>query len=268
MKKRILFFIVAIVLVLISGYLFLSSKYVVPILMYHSISDNGAEKSKLIVKPSTFRKQMEFLTKHEYNIVSLEKLSELIRNRKSIPKNTVVITIDDGYKDNFINAYPVLKELKIPAVIFIPVDNVGKTVSGEHFQEAVFMTWEEIKDIASSGVVEIGSHSLTHRDLRKITDAQELIQEVSGYKRILEQNLGMKVNCFSYPVGSFDKRVRDFVMQAGYLCAVGTNPGKKSSPDDIFVLKRIRVSEKDSNLFFFWWKTTGWETFFKELRDK
>jgi hypothetical protein len=62
--------------------------------------------------------------------------------------------------------------------------------------------------------------------------------------------------------------VRDFVMQAGYICAVGTNPGKKSSSEDIFVLKRIRVSEKDKNLFLFWWKTTGLATFFKEWHDK
>jgi peptidoglycan/xylan/chitin deacetylase (PgdA/CDA1 family) len=267
-KKRIIIVILVIFTGLTAGYFYLSSKYVVPILMYHSINEKGANTSKLIVSPGTFRAQMEFLVRRGYNIISLTKLTELLKEKRPIPPKTLAITIDDGYKDNYSNVYPVLKEFKIPATIFIAVNNIGQIVTSEHFKDAVFMSWDEIKDIALSGLVEIGSHSMSHRDLRKVTDAQELIREVSGSKNILEEALGVKINCFSYPVGSFDNRVRDFVMQAGYLCAVGTNPGKKSSWEDVFVLKRIRVSEKDKNLFLFWWKTTGFATFFKERHDK
>ena len=84
----------------------------------------------------------------------------------------------------------------------------------------------------------------------------------------MEEELGAEVNAFSYPEGMFNKIIKQLVMDAGYKLAVATNPGKKFSSDDIFVLKRLRISRNSNNLFIFWVETSGYYNFMREHRHK
>ncbi|MCX5714858.1 MAG: polysaccharide deacetylase family protein, partial [Candidatus Omnitrophica bacterium] len=103
---------------------FLRRHYVVPILMYHSVSPKS--QNALTVSPDAFERQMRFLKTHKYNVVTLEVLVDLVSRGKKFPTRTVAITFDDGYKDNFIYAFPILKKYGIKATEFIIVNEVSR----------------------------------------------------------------------------------------------------------------------------------------------
>jgi peptidoglycan/xylan/chitin deacetylase (PgdA/CDA1 family) len=109
---------------------------------------------------------------------------------------------------------------------------------------------------------------LNHPFLENIEDGEILKKEVKDSKRILEENLKKEVNAFSYPCGRLNSRVRQEVVIAGYKAAVVTNPGKNCPDDDVFALKRLRISENASNMFVFWIETSGYYNFIREHRHK
>jgi len=229
--------------------------YVVPILMYHSI-DQNSKSSKLSVSPESFAMQMEFLRKNHYNVVTLEKAVSYISKKEKPPARTIAVTFDDGFENNYTSAYPILKKYNIPATIFIIVNRVGSPG---------FMGWEEIAEMLSSGLVAIGSHTKVHFWLLG-SDPRFLKDEVAGSKKILEEKLGKRVNAFCYPMGSFDEGSKKAVEDAGYLCAVSTNPSGVS-PDDIYAIRRVKISRSSDSVLGFWIKTTRLYTWSKSRKE-
>lgn len=256
--KRYRHFIVLVVvfIVTISGFLWAQQQYVAPILMYHSV-DNKAGVSKLSVYPEGFRRQMLFLKKHRYNVVKLEDLPDLMKKGR-LPHKTIAITFDDGYENNYTYAYPVLKEYGIPATIFIVPALVG--IEG-------YLAWDQIVEMSESGVVSIGSHTMSHAWLPDLPEPR-LDAEIFDSKRAIESHLRKKVYSFSYPLGGFNSHVRDKVIKAGYKIAVATNPGKHYPKHDLFAMKRLRISKTSDNLLVFWIEISGFYTWIKEHRDK
>lgn len=239
-----------------------SRHYTVPILMYHYINDDEPSRSRLGVSPKSFQRQMRFLREHNYNVVTLAKITDLIKNKKRIPPNTIAITFDDGYIDNYTNAYPVLKKYNIPATIFVVINRIGKRLGQDEY-----MDWRQIKELSNSGLVTIGSHSISHPNLSEVTSEDELRDEIFASKKILEETLHKKVDFFSYPFGGVNSRARSLTIESGYKACVGTNFPKDYPGDDIYALKRLRISENSKNLFIFWVETSGFYTYIKEHRD-
>jgi peptidoglycan/xylan/chitin deacetylase (PgdA/CDA1 family) len=229
--------------------------------MYHSVNPQATFKNRLTVSALTFERQMGFFKRHHYNVLPLEELAVFIKEKKRIPPNAVVITFDDGYKDNYIYAFPILKKYNFPATIFIIVNEVGRAQNDR-------LSWDEIKEMQKSGIITIGSHCLDHKTLTDIKSEEELKRQIFVSKEILEEKLKEKVNTFCYIRGSFNPRVRQTVIDAGYKAGVATSPGKKYPNDDILVLKRLRISENAKNLFVFWFETTGFYNFIREHRHK
>ena len=256
--KRYNFFIVltVVVTIAISGVLWARQQYVAPIIMYHRIDDKS-KVSSLSVCPENFHRQIEFLKIHNYNVVKLEELPDLMKKRK-LPRRTIAITFDDGYENNYTCAYPVLKEFGIPATIFIVPALVG--TEG-------YLTWDQIVEMSESGVISIGSHTMTHAWLSDLPE-QKLDIEIFDSKRAIEGHLRKKVHSFSYPLGGFNSHVRDKVIKAGYRIAVATNPGKKYPKHDLFAMKRLRISKTSDNLLVFWIEISGFYTWIKEHRDE
>ena len=239
---------------------FVRGKYVLPIAMYHSVLPDASPENRLVVSPATFEKQMAFLKKHRYSVLWLEDAAELMAGRRSrLPARAVVLTFDDGNLDNYTYAFPILKKYGLPATIFIPVDFIGQPGK---------LTWEQIKEMQASGLVRFGSHSLSHCFLERLTDQEQLAAEVRGSKKAIEEMLGVEVATFSYPCGRLNDAVRGMVEQAGYRAAVVTNPGKKMPDNDRFALKRLRISENASNMFIFWFETSGYYNLIRENRHK
>lgn len=235
--------------------------YVPPIIMYHQVLPGAKYEYRLAVSVNTLERQMRFLKKHSYNVITVEELADLIRLKAKIPPKTVAITFDDGYEDNYIHAFPILKKYGIPATFFVIVEEIGNR------QKKKF-GWDEIKEMQDSGIVIIGSHTMGPEPLVNIKSDEEIKRQIFESKRILEERLGRKVNAFSYPEGGFNPKIRQLVIDAGYKAAVATNPGINYPNDDIFALKRLRISENAGNLFVFWVETSGLYTFMKERRRK
>jgi peptidoglycan/xylan/chitin deacetylase (PgdA/CDA1 family) len=252
--------------VLIGGLLGLSmllrSIYVAPVLMYHSINRNDKE-SKLVVKPESFRRHMEFLKGNDYNVISLDALAGLLKSGRPMPPKAVCITFDDGYEDNYLYAYPVLKELDLPATIFVYTDAIGKPG---------YLTIDQMREMVSNSKVRIGSHTKIHYWLGKTEKGKQNLakarEEITSSKKALEDMTGGPVTFLAYPGGGFTKETRQLVIDAGYGGAVATNPGKNYPKNDIYALKRNRIARTADNLFVLWIEASGYYTWIKEHRDE
>jgi len=259
-KRKILISVFgAIFISLFSLVFYIRQNYVVPILMYHSVSPGAQPQNRLAILPGAFERQMRFLKKNHYNVLPLDSVVNLIKEKKKIPPKTLAITFDDGYKDNYTYAFPILKKYNLSATIFVIIKEIGRPDR---------LSWDEIKTVQDSGIINIGSHALGPEPLINIKSEDELRKEIFDSKKILEEKLGRKINAFSYPGGRFNEQMRQLVIDAGYKFAVVTNPGKKIANDNLLALKRLRISSSSNNLFIFWIEASGYYNFIREHRHK
>lgn len=263
MRKRIRLILILTVIAL--PFLFVAgvfkANYCLPIIMYHSVNPDATPQNLLAVTPLTFERQMRFLKERRYNVVPLAVAADLIRSKKKIPARTIAITFDDGYKDNYTYALPILKKYGLAATIFVIIEEVGRPENDR-------LSWGQIQEMRDSGIFSVGSHTLGAEPLIKIKSDEEVARQVFDSKKILEQRLGRAIDAFSYPEGMFNKRIRQLVINAGYKAAVATNPGRQFPDDDVFALKRLRISSNCHNLFVFWVETSGFYNFMREHRRK
>jgi len=245
-------------IILSAGYIFLRSQYVVPILMYHAV-DEQYNETKLSVSPEAFRRQMKFLRERRYNVLTLKEVADIIKRKEPFPPRAVAITFDDGYENNYTNAFPAIKEYRIPVTVFVVANNIGGPG---------YMGWSQIREMAESGLVSIGSHTMTHRYLPSIEDEGRLTREILNPGLILKNKLDQDAIFFSYPIGGFTEKIRNMVEGFGYGGACATNPGGQYPDNDIFALKRVRISRTSDNMAVFWIESSGYYTFIKEIRDE
>lgn len=256
--KVITVFLLVFIIALAAFFLSLKGKYIAPILMYHSINPvSDAGMKALIVSPEVFERQVRFLKTHKYNVIPLEELAALIKEKNKIPPKTLAITLDDGYRDNYTYAFPILKKYHIPAKIFIIVQEVGRPDR---------LSWSEIKEMLVSGVITFGSHTLSPEPLVNIKSQAERKRQIFDSKKVLQEKLGVSINSFSYPEGLFDQNIKQLVIDAGYKAAVATTTGLDYPADDIYLLKRLRISENAGNLFIFAAEISGYYTYMKEYK--
>lgn len=214
------------------------------VLTYHRIND-GSEDSYISVSTLNFRRQMKYL-KENFEVVRLDELINDIKH-KDIRRDRVSITFDDGYRDNYTKAYPVLKELGLPATIFVSTGYIG----GDNR-----LSKDEIRDMKNGGV-DFGSHTVTHPVLTKIS-IEEAAKEISDSKKDVENLLNEKIDYFAYPLGKknhFDNQISDIVKRTGYKAAFTTENGEIDYKGDPFSLKRIGI--RNCHLFVFKVRVSG-----------
>ena len=255
MKKRIILIFSVAVSIFIG--IFLYNVYSVPVLMYHSIAQ-GAENSRLIVTPESFERQMSFLKKGNYQILSMDEYVAFLKENKKPDKRSIVITFDDGFLDNYTNAYPVLKKYKIPATISVVIEWVGR---GD------MMSWKQIRELNDDGLIEIASHGLSHCPLDTLKK-DAAINELRQSKRILEKKLNTIIDYFCYPCGNFTPFVKELAKLTGYKAALATHPDARIALNDTYAIRRIRISQSSDNMLIFWAQVSGYYTFFKDRRIK
>lgn len=261
MKKIYFSVIIGSVLLAALYFFWLTPKYTVPILMYHNI---GYGEGNFYVTPENFTKQMEYIKKNGYEVITLDQLVAAIKNKKPLKRNKVVITFDDGYKDNFEYAYPVLKKLDFPATIFLVTGLIGQNFSSSKKE---FMSWEEIITM-SRNKVSFGGHTKTHLYLGTILNEKLALEEISGSKKAIEEKIGMPVNYFCYPSGAFNAKVKELVALSGYKGACSTNRGLAKFNRDVYELKRIKITNSDATKSLsFWVKLSGYYNIFKKNRN-
>lgn len=227
-----------------------SSSARIPILMYHSISTAMSFAHpyfETCTSPQTFADQMQFLRDHEYESVDLSETLTSITPRLPSSQKQVVITFDDGYRDFFDAAFPILKAHGFSATVFVVSDFANQQrTSGK---SRTYMNWSEIRHIHSCGM-RIGSHTMSHPELRKL-NAEQIVIELKHSKDVIEDCLGATVQSFSYPYAfpeqdsSFVDFIRSTLVRCGYKNGVSTIIGRSKRQSDHFFLPRLPVNTYD-----------------------
>ena len=202
---------------------FSDSYQTVPILCYHRF---GPGASKMLVEPSRFEAQLEWLARNQFNVIRLADLIDFMAAKKPLPQRSVVITIDDGYESVYRHAYPALKKHGFTATLFVYTDFVGSRDG---------LSWPQLQEMAASGVIDIQAHSKTHRNMIERSgnenDAlyrRNIETEVQQPRAMLERRLaaaGVRVRHFAYPFGDANDLVLETLQRSEYDLGVTVNPG-------------------------------------------
>ncbi len=228
----------------------------VPILLYHHITDEVSQGNEIaMISPHDFEMHMKAVKKY-FTPISLRQYYAYVTatdESVTIPDNPIIITFDDGYLSNYEIAFPILKELKIPATIFVVTDTVG-ALAGEGKVNHSHFTWEHARIMERSGLIEIQSHTVNHVALAEL-DQNQLVLELRKSKYDIEKNLNRECDMIAFPYGSYTDAVLKASDRAGYkLRALVDDKAREEDfnvnlvSEGIGALARITVSGNMGNL--------------------
>ncbi len=221
-----------------------------PVLMYHKVPDAPFDTAhRIFITKAGLRGHLEYFRKKGFTPITFKEYDEFargVRDMRDFPSRPVVLTFDDGYRDNFKNLLPVMKEFGFRGVLFLLGDaaadyNFWDADGGDHHD--ALMSLEEKKAFVAAGW-EIGAHSMTHPDLTAI-DPDRARWEIEESKKRLEDDLGVEVVSFAYPGGDVDERVKRLVRRAGFAFGVSTDTGGLHIEDDRFQVFRVNMFPGD-----------------------
>jgi peptidoglycan/xylan/chitin deacetylase (PgdA/CDA1 family) len=192
----------------------------VPILTYHRF---GSRSGKLTVTPTAFEAQMDYLAKNGYQVISLARLAQFLEGKEPLPRKSVVITIDDGYRSTFEIAYPILARHGFGATVFLYSDFVGARDA---------LTWAQMKEMIASGLIEVQPHSKTHANLtlRLVGESDDkyrerMAREIEAPIGLIRDRLATGSLTFAYPYGDVNDTVVDLLTRKGIGLGATVTPG-------------------------------------------
>ncbi len=206
----------------------------VPILMYHHIQPETLAKQKgqtsLTVDAGTFENQMKYLAGRGYQTISADQLAQALINHQKLGRS-IVLTFDDGYADFYTYAYPIITKYHLIANLMIATGLL---------QNPDYLTWQQLKDLNSSGIVFAYDHTWSHRNLGSAS-TDIISREVLTAKSQLQANLGKPVDIFAYPYGSENQTVINFLKTNGFIAALSTFSGQVQCDSFLMTLHRTRI---------------------------
>ncbi|HKQ23915.1 MAG TPA: polysaccharide deacetylase family protein [Burkholderiales bacterium] len=192
----------------------------IPILAYHRFGDKNG---KMVVTPEAFAAQMKYLADNDYRVIRLSDLVEFLTGKRGLPRRAIVITADDGYASIYRHAFPLLVQYGFPATVFVYSDFIGASDA---------LTWPQMQEMISSGLIDIQSHSKSHESLVAMLPGESaqsyrsrLDREFMVGRDLLQRRLGVSIFNFAYPYGDVNAAVVERAEKAGYRLAVTVNPG-------------------------------------------
>jgi len=208
----------------------------VPVFLYHYIEyvKDDPERQKLTIPPHVLISQIETLKNAGYTFITPDDLMGDFYTKENLPEKLVVLTFDDGYMDFYTDVFPILKKENVKAIAYIVVDLLNRPN---------YMFTFQVKEIAQSPLVEIGSHTMNHTWLKGIS-RESAKYEISQSRKSLQDMLNLPVNSFAYPYGAFDQQTVNLVREVGYTNAVSTIPGIAQTIQNKFFLYRLRPGYK------------------------
>ena len=199
-------------------------------LMYHRFEENKYPSTN--IKINDFKQHLKIIKDNKISFVDPKKFENELKNSKSQRK--VLLTIDDGFLSFYENAWPILKEEKIPFILFVSTREVGL------FN---YMTWEQIREISKEDFVEIGNHSHTHEYL--VDESNDLIKkDIEKSISIFKKELGKNSSFFSYPFGEYSIEFKNIISSLGFKYAFGQHSGVIDETKNFFELPRFPINEK------------------------
>ena len=208
----------------------------IPVLCYHRF---GSRASKLTVTPAAFTAQMDYLRANGYHVLALKELGAFIAGREPLPKKSVAITIDDGYRATYDIAYPILRKFGFPATVFLYTDFVG---AGDA------LTYPQMKELIASGLVDIQPHSKTHSNLTlRLSDESDakyrerLRREVDAPVDVIRDRLAIASYAYAYPYGDVNELTVDCLSRRGVSLGLTVTPGGNGFFAYQYMLRRTMI---------------------------
>ena len=222
------------------------------VLNYHQIANNPTPLSVAI---NDFDAQMKFLVDSGCVTITPDELYAGLNGEIELPPKPVLITFDDGYLDNYTNAFPILKKYGLRATIFI-IPAFTSVYPG-------YMTWEQLKEMEAGGIT-VQSHTLTHPKLEALPD-DEIRVELLNSKNLLEENLGHPVEFLAYPTGTYNLHIAGLAQDAGYKGAFTIKYGVVDRGSNFFALERVPIFNTAQNTMKDFYERIAWRQSFEEF---
>lgn len=208
----------------------------VPILMYHYLSvppaDADIYRQDLSVAPELFAAHLDAMQAAGYTTIKMYDLVAHLNQGAPLPEKPVVITFDDGYRDNYENALPLLRERDMVATFFVVTDFIDE-------RRPAYLSWDMAREMLAAGM-DIESHGRNHVSLQG-KDIDYLVWQALGSLETIEYELGVRPRFVSYPAGEYDRTTADVFASAGYWAGATTVQGATHTSDALFDLRRVRV---------------------------
>jgi len=223
-----------------------SATFRVPILLYHYVEyvkdKRDTIRQSLNINPYVFEQQVKTLSDAGYTFMSAKELGDVLDGKLKIPDKPVLLTFDDGHWDFYTDILPILKKYKAKATAYIIPGFTGGSD---------FMTTQQVQEVADSGLVEIGAHTVHHISLKnKLLSVVQY--EVNESKTMLENSYHIHVVSFAYPNGAFDVQSVKVVKDAGFETAVSTVPGIEQNQVNRYFLFRLRPGGRTGQSLLDW----------------
>jgi peptidoglycan/xylan/chitin deacetylase (PgdA/CDA1 family) len=209
----------------------------VPILMYHYISTAPSAQDRirygLSVPPEMFEAQLKLLKDNGFTTVTLRDLYEYLAVGTPLPEKPIILTFDDGYSDNYTNAFPILQKYGMIGTFFVltgPADEGDPT----------YLSWDMIQAMSNAGM-DVQLHSRAHLDMRN-RSYDWLVFQIIGGRQSIEGHTGKPVIFMSYPSGKYDANVQRFLRDTNFWAAVTTAFGRRHQLQDALIWDRVRIS--------------------------
>lgn len=204
------------------------------VIMYHRFDEDKYEDTS--ISSELFRSHLEFLNNEGYNVLPISKLVDFYTNEVVLPKKSVFITIDDGFKSFYDKAFPLLKKYQFPFTVFVSTDHVGKNNSSS------FMTWDMLRELKLNGGT-IHNHTSSHIDMNEVT-IKEANNSVIKAQNSIKQELDFTSSVFSFPYGSSSIETEKLIKNLGFKISFGQQSSHAVKNENKFHLPRFAFNEQ------------------------
>ena len=214
----------------------LANENTAAVFVYHRFDENKYPSTNTRI--SQFKKHIEELTNNNYNVIPINQMVDSLINKTSLPKKSVVITMDDAFLSIYKKAWPILKKKKLPFTVFVSTNSLESPSKN-------YMNWDQIKEMAANGVT-IGHHTKNHFHLVN-KDRKTIINEIEEANDDFLNNLGFVPDIFAYPYGEYSYEIKQITKQY-FKAAFGQHSGSIYDGVDIFELPRFSLNEQYGDL--------------------
>ncbi len=245
MKTKITIIIISTML-LLANLTILHSKEVggIPIFMYHMITDDTPKNPNseyLYVSPENFDMQLKKMHDSGYKTITFDELSKSIEKDFKLPDKSFIITFDDGYLNNYTEAFPILKKYDYTAYIGI----TSKVIGDPDIYELEYFNYDQAKEMLESGVIKFTNHTYSHKDLSKLSE-EEILFQITKSREDIYNNLGVYTDVLTLPFGYTSQRVQKIIKDEGYKVSMRTTGKIKpvKTKEDLLALYRITITNE------------------------
>ena len=215
-----------------------------PILCYHQFTNADEASHQLELSAAAFEEQLRYLIDNDFVLLSFADVERILREGQPIPERSAVITIDDGYRSVYDVAWPILKKYRAPATLFIYTDFIGAPAA---------MSWEQLREMADSGFIEVESHAKSHASLSRLVDdkdkanySRRVRDEIVGSNKAFERHMGQVPSYLSYPYGNSSDTAARIAGEEGMALAATVTRGDNTVYADPYLLHRSMIYDSHS----------------------